>query len=436
MEFAGLLIGGAIVGVLILDRSLSRARDHRFLRVLLGCLVIGMAAEWCAHAGLVERWPHLLWLSTPINYLFGPLLLLWQYERRSGRRLRGVQIAPHLLVFAAVVVSLGPTYGLDASTKQVLFQHWDPLPADGRLQIVHLAIYLGAVLVQWARTASSEPAAGVELPTRWERIVVAVVSLCILLAVPRLFASVAWPSWLTAYGVAISLLVASQIALRSGRPRTVVPSGLSAEALLPSPSPPLNSLSPSPSSSPPLSSPSPSPLPSSPSPRPLPSSSSPRPSLVADGRESAGSSRGGEGKYDRSGLGPIDAQRLAQRVEDLMQQQRPYLDRGLDQAGLAALLGIRAEWLSQVLNERLGQSFPRYVNRYRVEAAKRTLLGLRGEPHTLRIAHDVGFGSKSTFYRAFKADTGMTPRQFWMEHRHAAATSEREPPSSIDPVGP
>ncbi len=405
MEFAGLLIGGALVGVLILDRSLSRGRHHRFLRAWLVCLVIGLAAEWCAHAGLVERWPPLRWLSTPINYLFGPLLLLWQLERRAGRRLRKVQIAPHLLVFAAVVISLGPTYGLDASAKQALLHRWRPLATDGRLQIVHLAIYLGAVLVRWSRAAGSGPSADVQPPARWERIVVALVGTCALLAVPRLFASIAWPSWLTAYGAAASLLVASQLALRFGWSRTAMPGGMSPQVLLPPPSPP----------------------PRLPSPSPSPATDEPAPTEPACG---------GPSKYDRSGLSPVDAQRLAQRVEDLMRQQRPYLDHELDHAGLAARLEIRPEWLSQVLNERLGQSFRSYVNRYRVNAAKRELLALRGEPHALRIAHDVGFGSKSTFYRVFKADTGMTPRQFWREHRRAGATSEVEPPSSVDPAGP
>ncbi|MEL7370639.1 MAG: helix-turn-helix domain-containing protein, partial [Myxococcota bacterium] len=118
-------------------------------------------------------------------------------------------------------------------------------------------------------------------------------------------------------------------------------------------------------------------------------------------------------KYKRSGLDEDEAQRLAKRVESIMREERPYVDPSFSQARLAALAGVRTEWMSQVINQQLGKSFSQFVNGYRVVDAEQKLRACRREPNTLRIAHDVGFGSKSTFYRAFKAATGMTPRQLW-----------------------
>lgn len=102
-----------------------------------------------------------------------------------------------------------------------------------------------------------------------------------------------------------------------------------------------------------------------------------------------------------------------------MRDEKPYLDADFGLAALAARVGVRTEWLSQVLNQELAQSFSQYVNRYRIRAAVERVQASRREPNTLRIAHDVGFGSKSTFYRAFRAETGMTPRQFWRTTRPA-----------------
>jgi AraC-like DNA-binding protein len=56
-------------------------------------------------------------------------------------------------------------------------------------------------------------------------------------------------------------------------------------------------------------------------------------------------------------------------------------------------------------------NFNRYINRLRIEQAKRQL----AENQTLsilRIAYECGFATKSAFNAAFKLETGQTPTQF------------------------
>lgn len=80
---------------------------------------------------------------------------------------------------------------------------------------------------------------------------------------------------------------------------------------------------------------------------------------------------------------------------------------------LARRLGTNTHYLSRALNEGLGTSFSQFVNRLRVEEARRRLLG---DGDVLSIALDVGFGSKASFNRAFRAETGTTPSA-WRESR-------------------
>ncbi|MEW8398601.1 MAG: helix-turn-helix domain-containing protein, partial [Candidatus Thiodiazotropha sp.] len=77
-----------------------------------------------------------------------------------------------------------------------------------------------------------------------------------------------------------------------------------------------------------------------------------------------------------------------------------------------AQLRISSNYLSQVINERAGQHFFDFVNRYRVEEAKLALAGSTGRGNILAIALDAGFNSKSAFYTAFKRHTGQTPTQY------------------------
>jgi len=60
-----------------------------------------------------------------------------------------------------------------------------------------------------------------------------------------------------------------------------------------------------------------------------------------------------------------------------------------------------------------------YVARWRVEAAKQHLAS--NQASVLEIAIDVGFNSRSTFYKAFKRETGVTPSAFRAQHQASAA---------------
>jgi AraC-like DNA-binding protein len=90
-----------------------------------------------------------------------------------------------------------------------------------------------------------------------------------------------------------------------------------------------------------------------------------------------------------------------------------YLDPDLTLAKLAESAAIPAKHLSQIINERYELNFNDFINRQRVEEAKRKLVDPAArEFKLLRIAFESGFNSKSVFNSAFRKSTGLSPSEF------------------------
>ncbi|WP_031334172.1 helix-turn-helix domain-containing protein, partial [Xanthomonas phaseoli] len=76
---------------------------------------------------------------------------------------------------------------------------------------------------------------------------------------------------------------------------------------------------------------------------------------------------------------------------------------------LARRIGTNSNYLSRALNEGLGLSFSAFVNALRIAEARRLLAG---NEDILSIALAVGFGSKASFNRVFRAQVGCTPSDY------------------------
>lgn len=119
------------------------------------------------------------------------------------------------------------------------------------------------------------------------------------------------------------------------------------------------------------------------------------------------------GRYERSSLTPEDAERHEAHLLALMTRERPFLDPSLSLPALARALGVHPAHLSRVINERVGQNFFEFVNRYRVQAAcERLRRREAADEKLLTIALESGFTSLATFNRVFKELTGRTPSAY------------------------
>ena len=77
------------------------------------------------------------------------------------------------------------------------------------------------------------------------------------------------------------------------------------------------------------------------------------------------------------------------------------------------MLSLRPKILSQVINETIGQTFFDFINRYRIEEAKRLLTNPADKKITvLEVLYEVGFNSKSSFNKNFKKVTGQSPSEY------------------------
>lgn len=99
-----------------------------------------------------------------------------------------------------------------------------------------------------------------------------------------------------------------------------------------------------------------------------------------------------------------------------------WRDPDLSLPRLARHLGTNTHYLSRAFNEGLGESFNAVVNDLRVRAVQAALADPAPVPDLLALALAVGFNSKSSFNRVFKARTGLTPSDY---RRHALAAGAK-----------
>jgi AraC-like DNA-binding protein len=116
-------------------------------------------------------------------------------------------------------------------------------------------------------------------------------------------------------------------------------------------------------------------------------------------------------KYQKSGLKPADARAIYDNLVAHVDNDQAYLDADISLGTLARDLGCSTNHVSQVINEFDQCNFHDFINARRVGEACRRLQCSR-ETNLLELAMDVGFNSKSSFNRAFRKFTGVTPSEY------------------------
>ena len=124
------------------------------------------------------------------------------------------------------------------------------------------------------------------------------------------------------------------------------------------------------------------------------------------------SKKAGE-KYMFSKMTDARVKELTRELERTMNDEKAFLNAQLTAIQLAKMIGATQVELSQLLNEVLQTKFYEYVNKHRVNEFVARLDNPDASNYTLTgLAEQCGFQSKSTFYRVFNAEKGMTPAQY------------------------
>jgi AraC-like DNA-binding protein len=101
------------------------------------------------------------------------------------------------------------------------------------------------------------------------------------------------------------------------------------------------------------------------------------------------------------------------KIETLIQEEKCYQNSELTLLDLAKKLGTNVSVISKTINQGFQMNFNDCINSYRIKAVKNSLAGDEHKNSTLLgIAFDSGFNSKATFNRAFKKNTGKTPKEY------------------------
>ena len=116
----------------------------------------------------------------------------------------------------------------------------------------------------------------------------------------------------------------------------------------------------------------------------------------------------------------IDSQQMkevCERASQYMIESKAYLRSDISLAIFAKEINIPQRTLSRSINGTLGFNFFEFVNRMRIEEAKRLLSELNVSDFNIDSIYPAcGFRSRSTFYMVFKKMTGMTPAA-WLENQ-------------------
>ena len=102
---------------------------------------------------------------------------------------------------------------------------------------------------------------------------------------------------------------------------------------------------------------------------------------------------------------------LIQRICNLLEQERLYLNCELKVADIADKLGTNKRYISDCINTQKGITFVQLVNKYRIDYAKQ-LLKESPDIKITEVYIKSGFANETSFFRVFKSFTGLTPNQY------------------------
>ena len=118
-------------------------------------------------------------------------------------------------------------------------------------------------------------------------------------------------------------------------------------------------------------------------------------------------------KYKKSSLAENEKNVILDHIISQMENEKYFIRSTASLSGLAKTIHQSPHHVSQVINEKLGQSFFELLAVHRVKEAQEILNTELGKKLTIEeVAERVGYNSKSAFNAAFKKITAETPSSY------------------------
>lgn len=123
-------------------------------------------------------------------------------------------------------------------------------------------------------------------------------------------------------------------------------------------------------------------------------------------------------KYKMNKISESDAKEYLEKIIDFVEDNEAYKDNDFNLTVLSNELNIPSAYISQALNTYKKETFYTFLNKYRIEIAKKMLTSSDYKSKTiLAIAYESGFNSKATFNNFFKKTVGTTPSKYRQKNR-------------------
>lgn len=110
---------------------------------------------------------------------------------------------------------------------------------------------------------------------------------------------------------------------------------------------------------------------------------------------------------------------LYRKIACLMEEEKPYRDATFNRTTLAKMMGTNEKYVADAVREGAGTTVSNYITDIRLNCSLELLSDEsgNGEPVSLDdVARDSGFGSYSSFWRAFQKKFSMTPSEYRSLH--------------------
>lgn len=105
---------------------------------------------------------------------------------------------------------------------------------------------------------------------------------------------------------------------------------------------------------------------------------------------------------------------LGSRILELLEEKQLFLKKDLTKADIALALGSNVTYVTAAVNTQFGKSFTELVASYRIRYAQ-ALMQQHPQMPLSEVADESGFASEKSFFRTFKAQTGLTPTQWKLQ---------------------
>lgn len=118
-------------------------------------------------------------------------------------------------------------------------------------------------------------------------------------------------------------------------------------------------------------------------------------------------------KYKNTKLDTSYLATTSNRLEQLMQVEKVYLDSDINLQKIAQQIGIPRHHLSQVLNQYYGKNFHELINQYRINYACQLLDSSPTINKNIKtVMYESGFNNRASFNNNFKKFKGMTASEY------------------------